>query len=92
MYAVTATVETEGKGGYSGVRQIPTFYLDESVQGILTEDQAKNVAWLEHADYPHNPGYLHDCGACEAKCHCTAGNMECVFEGDHNGTGEAWGE
>lgn len=45
MYAVTATVETEGKGGYSGIRQIPTFYLDESVQGILDERQAENVAW-----------------------------------------------
>ena len=45
MYAVTATVEIEGKGGYSGMRQIPTFYLDETVQGILTEEHAKNVAW-----------------------------------------------
>lgn len=45
MYGISATVETEGKGGYSGVRQIPTFYLDENVQGILSEAQAENVAW-----------------------------------------------
>ena len=44
MYAVTATVETEGKGGYSGVRQIPTFYLDERVQGIVSEEHARKVA------------------------------------------------
>ena len=24
-----------------------------------------------HADYPHTPGYLADCPACEAACHCT---------------------
>lgn len=47
---------------------------------------------IPHVDYPHWPGYLHDCPACEARCFCTAGNLECVFEGEHNGTGEAWGE
>lgn len=45
MYAVTATVETNSKDGYSGSRQIPTFYLDERAQGIVDELQAKNVAW-----------------------------------------------
>lgn len=23
-----------------------------------------------HADYPHNPGTLYDCPACESRCHC----------------------
>ena len=23
-----------------------------------------------HADYPHEPGTLYDCQACEAQCHC----------------------
>ena len=26
---------------------------------------------IPHADYPHLPGRLHDCPACEARCHCT---------------------
>lgn len=36
-----------------------------------------------HADYPHTPGYLMGCPACEARCHCTAGSAECVFDGYH---------
>lgn len=26
---------------------------------------------MEHAGYPHVPGYLYDCPACESRCHCT---------------------
>lgn len=43
----------------------------------------------EHVDYPHNPGCLHDCPACEASCHCDPAAVavgrqtECVFEGEH---------
>lgn len=36
-----------------------------------------------HADYPHTPGYLIGCPGCEARCHCTPGNAECVFDGYH---------
>ena len=25
----------------------------------------------KHVDYPHFPGTLYDCPACEARCHCT---------------------
>lgn len=25
---------------------------------------------IEHADYPHEPGTLYDCPACEAVCFC----------------------
>lgn len=39
----------------------------------------------EHVNYPHYPGYLYDCPACEAECHCTEGNAVCVFDGEHNG-------
>jgi hypothetical protein len=31
----------------------------------------------EHADYPHEPGTLYDCPACEAACFCTDG-FQCV--------------
>ena len=40
---------------------------------------------VPHADYPHLPGRLHDCPACEARCHCTPGDAECVYDGQHNG-------
>jgi len=40
---------------------------------------------LAHADYPHEPGRLYDCPACEDHCHCTPGYTQCVFEGEHNG-------
>lgn len=26
---------------------------------------------MAHADYPHTPGYLIDCSACAAVCHCS---------------------
>ena len=36
---------------------------------------------LEHVDYPHEPGRLYDCPACEAECWCTGrpGDTQCVF-------------
>lgn len=40
----------------------------------------------EHANYPHTPGTLYDCRACEGMCHCTPGAVECVYGGTHNGT------
>lgn len=41
------------------------------------------VARVEHADYPHHPGYLHDCQACETMCHCDGEHAQCVYEGEH---------
>lgn len=55
---------------------------------------------MKHRTYPHNDGYLYDCPACEARCHCTPGNAPCVFDGYHtqfcrtcgapNNDGEGW--
>jgi hypothetical protein len=42
----------------------------------------------QHADYPHEPGRLYDCPACEARCHCTPGYTQCVYTGEHNGTAD----
>jgi hypothetical protein len=42
-WAITAQIETRD-GAYEGSRQIPTFYLHGSVQGIRTEDDAERVA------------------------------------------------
>lgn len=44
MYAIHAAVETTGPDGFTGTRQVPTFYLHPSVQGILSEDQAVRIA------------------------------------------------
>lgn len=35
-----------------------------------------------HVDYPHEPGYLFDCRACEERCHCTDGS--CVYHAPDN--------
>lgn len=43
MWCVQATVETVD-GEWQGVRQVPTFYLDERVQGILSDEHAKAIA------------------------------------------------
>lgn len=34
---------------------------------------------MNHVDYPHKPGYLYDCPACESECYCTPGSAWCVF-------------
>lgn len=48
--------------------------------------EACEEAGLKHADYPHDPGYLFDCLACEDHCHCgradgkaIQGQAACVF-------------
>lgn len=44
-WAIQAQVEWEDSvSGRSGSLSIPTFYLDPSVQGILTANQAKRIA------------------------------------------------
>lgn len=45
----------------------------------------------EHVDYPHQPGRLHDCPACEARCWCDSdpGSTECVYSGA-NGHDWSW--
>jgi|SoimicMinimDraft_10_1059738.scaffolds.fasta_scaffold00002_21 hypothetical protein len=34
---------------------------------------------MSHINYPHEPGYLYDCQACESKCNCAAGRAQCVY-------------
>lgn len=46
--------------------------------------QAYTVTRVDHADYPHWPGYLPDCPACEARCHCDGESAECVYPGGHS--------
>lgn len=44
LWAVTAQVSPLRDDGFSGSRQVPTFYLDPAVQGILSEQGAQDVA------------------------------------------------
>lgn len=41
------------------------------------------TAEADHSDYPHWPGTLYDCPACEARCYCDADSAECVYSGEH---------
>lgn len=43
-YAITAQYEHTTPDGYTGSRQIPTFYLDDRVQGIMSEQHAVSIA------------------------------------------------
>ena len=44
MYAVTATYSHRTADGWNGVRQIPTFYLEANVQGIVDVAHAERIA------------------------------------------------
>jgi len=43
LYAINATIEHK-RGGYKNVAQIPTFYLDSTVQGITDTSHAEFIA------------------------------------------------
>ena len=46
--------------------------LDDN--GIIFYRAAELVSlYIEHADYPHWPGSLYDCPACETYCYCSLG-------------------
>ena len=32
-----------------------------------------------HISYPHHPGEIYDCPACESQCFCEPGMSECVY-------------
>lgn len=44
-YGITAQIEShDPTGRYAGSQQVPTFYLDSSVQGIVSEAHAERIA------------------------------------------------
>ena len=49
----------------------------------LDPHRPRPVRGPDHVDYPHEPGYLHDCPACEARCHCEQYSPMCVYTGRH---------
>ena len=44
MYAITASIDYVVPGEWHGTRHLPTFYLDERVQGITSEGHAEMIA------------------------------------------------
>lgn len=42
-------------------------------QAYSNPRRATDDCGSEHADYPHEPGYLDSCDACRATCHCGPG-------------------
>ena len=56
LYCVQLTVSRlDGEGPYNRTVQVPTFYLDESVQGIVDEAHAMVIA-REIVNPFNNPG------------------------------------
>jgi hypothetical protein len=50
---------------------------------------------VRHVDYPHTPGTLYDCPACEAECFCADGFrcLHCALQAEQNpGSGEGSGD
>lgn len=43
MWAIQATISRTGET-WTATRQVPTFYLDERVQGIVSKDHAAQIA------------------------------------------------
>ncbi len=37
------------------------------------DDRVHSGSYTRHASYPHWPGMLYDCPACEAECFCEEG-------------------
>jgi hypothetical protein len=56
----------------------------------LTE--AWKVKLEGHVDYPHHPGFLHDCPGCQSRCHCEEDSAICVWEPEVNDFGGFVGE
>lgn len=44
LWAVNATVESKVRKGWTSARNLPTFYLDPTVQGIVNETHARQIA------------------------------------------------
>lgn len=44
MYCIVATILRTYPDGSTSTIQVPTFFLDENVHGIVNKDHAKNIA------------------------------------------------
>ena len=57
------------------------YEMNHPADGECYSDDPDCCPKPEHSDYPHEPGRLYDCPACEAECHCShlPGNTQCIF-------------
>lgn len=55
-----------------------TYIVDGVVSDICPRCGEFTATEEAHNVYPHVPGSLFDCAACEASCHCVPGETECV--------------
>lgn len=76
-----------GGGMADDILNEPGLYVAVTVTAldIDADEEDDVIGWavarrdVPHADYPHEPGRLYDCAACEAQCHCEPGTAECVY-------------
>lgn len=76
-------------GTVRGTSYVPVRFVDNGRTVPDVDVRILEASPLEHVNYPHEPGRLYDCPACDAACHCRPGETECVYEGEHNGTAAA---
>lgn len=65
-------------GGERDVTIVPSSCVHEVKE---TEEHEIGSAGVGHVNYPHHPGYLYDCPACEAECFCDADAISslCIY-------------
>lgn len=86
-YETCLRVDLEGYGAFACPpgHQVPLEMVTEYVEGAAPLSHEP----IAHVNYPHEPGRLYDCPACEARCWCDSdpGTTECIYSGEH-----AWTE
>ncbi len=70
---------------YYGIAVLAYAFIPAGPPGAAAPAPGPGQDPIPHTDYPHEPGRLHDCPACQVRCHCTPGDAECVYDGPHNG-------
>lgn len=65
---------------YNGhLKKVANGYTGHAYSGVFSYTDTDKRPTMEHADYPHQPGTLYDCPACETYCYCEYDNGVCVF-------------
>jgi hypothetical protein len=91
-FTIPALIRSKGTEGPSGAPTDARSKGAEGASGVRTDARSKgtpegggtrtdNHPSPAHVDYPHEPGRLYDCPACEAECHCTGdpGHTPCIY-------------
>lgn len=75
MYAIQVQLESKS-GEWTTSRQLPTFYLNENVQGIMSEQAAIEIA---KAIVPSGPGFVVHVSAVKVDPDCQAVPGTCPY-------------